>query len=148
MAIPNLNDEGLLPEGLYECSLAEIIERFGRFQQSDCRRRLGQRLQDFIREVEATGFAAAVIVDGSFVTGKPEPNDIDLVLVLRSGHNFSGALRPFEYNIVSRRRVRKVFGFDMLLAEEGQPELDEFVAFFAQVRGDPDVRKGLLRVTL
>ncbi len=148
MAIPDLNDDGLLPEGLYECSLDEIIERFGRFQQSDCRRRLGKRLQDFFGEAKATGLVVAVILDGSFVTGKPESNDIDLVLVLRHGHSFSGVLRPFEYNIVSRRRVRKVFGFDMLLAEEGQPELDEFVAFFAQVRGDPDIRKGLLRVTL
>ena len=108
----------------------------------------GQRLEEFLREVATTGLATSVIVDGSFVTEKPEPNDIDLVVVLRPGHNFTGALRPFEYNIVSRRRVRKVVGFDMLLAEEGQPELDEFVEFFTQVRGEPDVRKGLLRVTL
>ncbi len=143
MAIPDLNDDGLLPEGL-----DEIIERFGQFQHSNCRPRLGQRLQEFFREVVGTGFVVAVIVDGSFVTGKPEPNDIDVVLVLRTGHDFSEVLRPFEYKIVSRRRVRKVFGFDMLLAEEGQPELNEFLEFFTQVRGDPDVRKGLLRVTL
>ena len=148
MAIPDLNDNGLLPEGLFECSVAEIIDRFGRFQQSSCRQRLAQRLQEFLREVATTGLATAVIVDGSFVTEKPEPNDIDLVLVLRPGHHFTGALRSFEYNIVPRRRVRKVFGFDMLVAEEGQPELEEFVEFFAQVRGDPDVRKGMLRVTL
>ena len=148
MAIPELNDEGLLPEGLHECPLDEVIERFGQYQHSDCRRRLGLRLQEFVRDVGATGLAVAVIVDGIFVTEKPEPNDIDLVLVLRNGHNFSDVLRPFEYNIVSRRRVRKVFGFDMLLAEEDQPELEEYILFFAQVRGDPDVRKGLLRVKL
>ena len=148
LAIPDLNDDGVLPEGLHECSLDEVIERFGQFSQSDRRRRLGQRLQEFLREVGSTRLAVAVIVDGSFVTGKREPNDIDLVLVLRAGHNFSEALRPFEYNVVSRRRVRKTFGFDMLLADEGQPELREYIAFFSQVRGNPDVRKGLLRVTL
>ena len=79
MAIPELNDDGLLPEGLHECSLGEILERFGRFQQSDRRRRLGQRLQEFLGDVGSTGLAVAVVIDGSFVTGKPEPNDIDLV---------------------------------------------------------------------
>ena len=63
MAIPDLNDDGLLPEGLHECSLDEIIERFGQFQQSDCRRRLGQRLQEFFREVVAAGFAAAILLN-------------------------------------------------------------------------------------
>ena len=64
------------------------------------------------------------------------------------GHPGTEALRPFEYNVVSRRRVRKAFGFDILLAEEGQPELDEYISFCTQVRGIPDVHKGLLRVTL
>lgn len=148
MPIPDLNDNGLLPEGVHDCSFAELVERFGQFQQSDCRRRLAKRLEEFFREVGATGFAVSIIVDGSFVTEKAEPNDIDLVLVLRAGHNFSTTVRPFEYNVLSRRRVRKSYGFDMLLAEEGQPEFSEFIEFFTQVRGDPDVRKGLLRVTL
>lgn len=148
MPIPDLNDDGLLPEGIHDCSFAELVERFGQFRKSDCRRRLTKRLEEFFREVGATGFAVSVIVDGSFVTAKAEPNDIDLVLVLRAGHNFSTTVRPFEYNVLSRRRVRKSYGFDMLLAEEGQPEFAEFIEFFTQVRGDPDVRKGLLRVTL
>ena len=35
---------------------------------------------------------------------------------------------------------------DMLLAQEGQTEVAEAIAFFAQVRKRIDVRKGMLRI--
>jgi predicted nucleotidyltransferase len=43
-----------------------------------------------------------LIIDGSFVTGKANPSDVDLVVVLASGHDFSADLRPFEYNFLSK----------------------------------------------
>jgi hypothetical protein len=82
------------------------------------------------------------------IPDKPDPNDVDLILVLRKGHDFGASLRPFEYNILSRRQVRKHFGFDVLVAEDAQLELDEYVEFFAQVRGFPDRHKGMLKVVL
>jgi len=96
----------------------------------------------------ASGLVAAIIVDGSFVTAKDVPNDIDLIVVLRPGHDFSAELRPFEYNVIVRREIRRRFGFDMLLTEEGQPDLEEAINFFAQLREQTDVRKGMVRVRL
>jgi len=101
-----------------------------------------------VRKTRNTGLVSSIIVNGSFVTGKPDPNDIDLILVLPIGHEFSAELRPFEYNVLSRRHVRKHHGFDILLAEEGQPELTEYIEFFTQVRGVPGRHKGLVRVSL
>ena len=126
----------------------EIGERLGQFQRTDARCRLFERFETFVREATATGLVAAIIVDGSFVTAKDAPNDIDLILVLRPGHDFAAALRPLEYNVVSRRRVSRAFGFDMLVAEQGQSEVDEDIAFFCQVRERRDLRKGLLRINL
>jgi len=37
MPIPDLNEDGLLPEGIHEASLEEVRERFGRFQRTDRR---------------------------------------------------------------------------------------------------------------
>lgn len=88
-----------------------------------------------------------VVVDGSFVTDKAEPNDIDLVLVLPNHHDFSADVRPFEYNVLSRRMVRRRFAFDVLVAREHSAEFDEYVEFFQQVRGEPNRRKGILKVT-
>ena len=144
MAIPDFDDDGYLPKGLHECSLDEIRERFGRFQRSDRRLALFAKLRDYLKEVCSTPTVSYVIVDGSFVTAKEEPNDVDLVIVLRADHDFTLSLRPFEYNALSRRMVRKRYAFDLLVAREDSPELTEYVEFFQQIRGVKHRQKGLL----
>ncbi len=148
MAIPDLDDDGYLPEGIFECSLDELAERFGRARRSDHRPRLLVKLLDYIRELRTTELAVALVVDGSFVTSKDEPNDIDCVLVLRADHDLSVNLRPFEYNVLSRRRVRKRYAFDVLVARENSPELLEYVEFFQQIRGETGRRKGIVKVLM
>ncbi len=83
MPIPELNQDGFLPEGIHAASLEEVRERFGRFQRTDRRPALFAKLSTYMAEVRASGLVVAVIVDGSFVTAKDEPSDIDLILVLR-----------------------------------------------------------------
>lgn len=148
MPIPAFTTDGFLPEGVHDCTLAELRERFGQFQTTDVRCRLFERLERFVREAIASGLVAAIIVDGSFVTAKSSPNDIVLILVVRVGHDFGADLCPREYNVVSRGRVRREFGFDMLVAEEGQMQFQEHTEFFSQVRKRDDVRKGMLRIRL
>ena len=146
MAIPDLDDEGFLPEGVYECSFDELQQRFGGSQHGDQRSALLAKLVNYIEELRSTKMALGLIVDGSFVTDKTEPNDVDLVLILPADHDFTATLRPFEYNALSRRRVFKRYAFDVLVARENSPELLEYVEFFQQIRGETDRRKGLLRV--
>ena len=80
--IPTLNEHGLLPEGIHECTLAEAEARFGRFQTTDRRPQLWSRFMEFVREAKASGMVEAVLVDGSIETAQPAPNDIDLVVVV------------------------------------------------------------------
>ena len=115
MAIPDLDDDGFLPEGVHECSLDEIDQRFGGNQSAVRRSALFAKLREYIQELRSTGMAAGLIVDGSFITNKTEPNDIDLVLILPERHDFNAVLRPFEYNVLSRRRVFKRYAFDVLV---------------------------------
>ncbi len=100
----------------------------------------------YILELRSTGMAAGLIVDGSFVTNKTEPNDVDLVLILPTNHDFTATSCPFEYNLLSRRSVFKRYAFDVLVAREDSPELLEYVEFFQQIRGETDRRKGILKV--
>jgi hypothetical protein len=146
MPIPELDDHGVLPPGVYDCSLDELQERFGRFEVSERRVALCARLAEFCTEARGTPIIVEIIVDGSFVTSKAEPNDIDLVVVLSADHPEGEQLRPFEYNLLSRRRVRRSFGFDVLVARAASAEYHQYIEFFAQVRGAPDITKGLLRV--
>jgi Family of unknown function (DUF6932) len=146
--IPPFDDNGVLPAGIHECSLDELRERFGQFQRTDQRCQLCERLETFLQRVQATGFFAFVIVDGSFVTATEHPNDIDLILALRANHDFTIALRPFEYNVLSKRQIRREFGFDVLIAREDRQELGEYLDFFAQIRQRPGICKGLVRISL
>lgn len=146
MAIPELDDDGFLPEGVHECSLDELQQRFGGTQRLDQRSVLFDKLGQYLQELRSTGTVVGLVVDGSFITNKLEPNDIDLVLILPADHDFAADLRPFEYNVLSRRRVFKRYGFDVLVARENSPELVEYVAFFQQIRGETDRRKGILKV--
>jgi hypothetical protein len=83
MAIPDLDVEGLLPPGIHDCSVDEISSRFAQFQGSERRFRLFEKLQAFVAEARKTGFVVQLVIDGSFVTAKPVPSDIDLVVILR-----------------------------------------------------------------
>src|SRR5262245_4370530 len=99
MAIPDLDADGFLPAGVHDCSVDEIKDRFAQFQGSDRRFRLFEKLESFMNDARATGFVAELIVDGSFVTAKPAPSDVDLVVVLAANHDLSCDLRPLEYNV-------------------------------------------------
>ena len=102
MPIPALNSDGLLPTGVHDCSLSEVRARFGDFQGSDVRQRLFTRLEELATAMTRSGLFESLLIDGSFITAKPAPNDIDLVAVLRPGHNFERDLPMSEYALVSR----------------------------------------------
>jgi hypothetical protein len=148
MQIPPLDANGMLPAGIHTCTLAEARERFGRFQSSDQRIRLFQRLEAFVAEAKASGIVQALIVDGSFVTAKLIPNDIDLGVVLAAGHDFRADLGIVPYNVVDRLRVRRAYGFDVVIVEEGAADFYVLVRFFQRVRLQPGRSKGILRIDL
>jgi hypothetical protein len=148
MAIPPLNEHGWLPEGIHDCTLEEAAARFGGFQRSDRRPQLWAQFSGFVREAQAGRVIEAIIVDGSFVTAKPAPNDIDLVLVMFAPHDFSVDLPPAHYNILSQRRVRQRFGFDIVVVTNEHETLKQAVAFFQQVRQRPGAKKGLVRIRI
>ena len=69
--IPEFDNYGCLPEGIYDCTMDEAAERFGSFQRTGRRAQLWDKFIDFMREVEASGLVQAVLVNGSFATATP-----------------------------------------------------------------------------
>jgi hypothetical protein len=151
--IPDL-DDGVLPEGIHDCTIAELELAFGQFQQTDRRPLLTKRLKAYIKAARLSRTALAVIIDGSYVTKKPVPGDIDLIVALRPDLDLTVELAPLEYNVQSRRRVRTMYGFDIRAAVDGSDTYNSYVHEFSRIRkDDPDqqtsrLRKGLLRVLL
>ncbi len=105
---------------------------------------------ELVDQLKDFPFVRWVIVDGSFVTEKDEPSDIDLVIVV-DGSIFTreGLLNPFEYNAVSSRRLRKRYSFDVFVVPEGSAAYDQYVTHFSRVKeGNSDSRKGMVRLRL
>ena len=78
-SIPPFRADGYLPEGVYVCSEAEVVFCFGSSNRR--RRRLVLRLRRWIELGRQVG-APRLLVDGSFVTAKEDPHDIDTVILL------------------------------------------------------------------
>jgi hypothetical protein len=147
MPVPPFNAEGLLPAGIHIATRDEIRERFGVFRGSDRRLVLFARLLEFVSAVRRSNLFEALLIDGSFVTAKPDPNDIDIIAVLRPGHDFERDLPMSEYAVVSRAMLARRFRFDVVIAERGSGVYVAYLEFFSLVRDVPGVKKGMLQIT-
>lgn len=152
MPIPDFI-ENVLPQGVHECTVAEVEERFGRFQRSDRRFELTDRLKRYLDAARQSGVVKAVIINGSYATALDEPDDIDLIAVLHAGFDWSRELKPYQSNVIDKRAIRRDYRFDGFAYREGEPELANLIAVFATV---PEkhaglttrTHKGMVRVTL
>lgn len=78
--LPDFNEFGDLPEGIHRASIDEIKNVFG--SGSSQRKTLTRQLLEIINLTRSTGQLREVFIFGSYVTAKPTPNDIDLLLVM------------------------------------------------------------------
>jgi len=81
MALPEFNNQGDLPEGMYKATLAEVLERFG--QGSEERQEATAVLQGIYQLVTVTGKLERFVIFGSYITAKHNPHDVDVVLVMK-----------------------------------------------------------------
>jgi hypothetical protein len=77
--IPECNDDGYLPAGIHPASVDEIAARFG--QESELRQAQMESLRWLVDLARRAG-VRRIVVNGSFVTDKLEPNDVDCVLLI------------------------------------------------------------------
>ena len=129
MAIPAFREDGYLPEGLHAASEAETLFRFGSSNRR--RRSLALRLRHWLslaRSVAAKRF----LLDGSFVTVKVRPADVDAVVLLPA--DFEQQVRAEKeaavelFEIMTTRRPE-----DLFAAEDGA-DWRSWVEFFSRTR--------------
>lgn len=80
MPLPAFNADGDLPPGVYPVTLAQAMARFG--PGSAQRRVVADRLVRLHTLATSTECVARFVVFGSFVTAKPDPRDVDVVLIM------------------------------------------------------------------
>jgi len=143
MGIADLNADGLLPPGTHDASLDEIREKFGYNMR---RRALVDGLQRALRNLEAAG-VRVVFINGSFVTRKRQPRDIDGCWEVTADVD-DVLLDPVFLDFSDHcAAMRRKYGVHFFIAQRiehrsGVP----FVTFFRETRDGRG--KGILRVTL
>jgi hypothetical protein len=81
--IPDFDEYGYLPPGVYRASIDEIDERFGR--QSQVRAVQMESVRWLVDTATQAG-VTRVVLNGSFVTETLEPNDVDCLLLIEAGY--------------------------------------------------------------
>ena len=109
---------------------------------------LFEQLARYFEEIRQAGGILALVLDGSYISAKQEPNDIDLIVALEHDIDTSPLLPPSFYNLISRRQVSRRYHMDVLVARDGGKEYQKYIEFFSKGRDLSQPRKGLLRVTL
>ena len=77
--IPKFNKKGNLPHGVHIATIDEVIERY-RWRNNSARIRRSDALLSFYNFVSS--FALDLYINGSYITTKLSPGDVDLALVL------------------------------------------------------------------
>ena len=129
--IPEFNDRGYLPLGVRGATMDEIAERFGR--PSELRRVQMESLRWLVDLARRAG-VRRIVINGSFVTDVPEPNDVDCVLLI--GPEF-----PLDES-AGAELVKGLPYIEVAVVE--QDDFDELAVFFATDRRM--ISKGMVEI--
>ena len=104
MPFPEFTADGGLPPGIYRGTADEIAERFCR--DSERRQYLEEPLRLLV-QIAIDSEAIALYLNGSFVTDKQNPRDIDGVIVLPDAFDTTGELAQ------RLRQLHRDYGLDI-----------------------------------
>jgi hypothetical protein len=128
VAIPPFTDEGELPVGVHRATLDEVLARFGVGSARRCA--VGGRLERIVRTAHGTGHLHRLIIFGSFATEKPEPNDVDVFLLMDDdfdvAHLSGEAKLLFDHAAADAHFGASVFWMRRMAAWEGEQATVEY----------------------
>jgi hypothetical protein len=138
---PVFDDDGFIPP-IQVCTEAEVAHWFG---FSDRRRSLLNRVREWISLARAVE-ARRLLLDGSFVTAKDEPGDVDAVVLLPEDfHDRLDAGNPAAAQLRDIFRTRDP---GELFAAEDEEDWWGWFGFFSRTRKANGRHKGLIEVAL
>jgi hypothetical protein len=146
--IPEFNHNGNLPNGIHLTTIEEIEERFGYNLK---RKKLITGLKKLINDFKEKTDCTQLFIDGSFVTNKLLPNDIDVCWASDGELDYETIeiKMPILFDFQNgRRNQQNEYSCDIFpayLIEQGSQKL--FIDFF-QIDKITNERKGILQINL
>jgi hypothetical protein len=124
VSLPAFAESADLPPGVHRATLREAMERLA--TGSMRRRVIALRLERIYHLARSTGHLGRFVVFGSFVTAKPDPNDVDIFLVMADsfdvGQVTGEARLLFDHAIAQAHFGASVFWLRRLACLEGEEE--------------------------
>ena len=134
MPLPEFDSNGDLPTGVHRASLDEALARFG--HDTPQRQLVTARLLRVHELASGTGKLERFVIFGSYVTAKPDPHDVDIILVMRDDfqeQDYTDEVLPVFDHLRSQREL----GASVFWIRSGAVLLetvDQFVAHWQVTR--------------
>src|SRR5262249_43265060 len=144
MPLPEFDEPGDLPIGVHRATLDEVLTRFG--HGTPQRQRVTAQLEHIYALARATGKLLRFVIFGSYVTTKPAPNDIDIILVMRDDFAVAEcdeATQP----LFDHLRAQQLFGASVFSVRPSTTLLatvDEFISYW-QIKHDQN-KRGIVEI--
>ena len=150
MGIPEFTEHGLLPAGLHDCNIGDVENDLC---WNDHRRAIWSKFCEFLDWAATMPKPSAILIDGSFVTDKAAPSDVDVAVDVTACD--TDAQNAWFVAFGRKHHAHKVnFATDFYpyTKEYG----NDFGSYFQYVRVQQalergvsaDQRKGILRINL
>ncbi len=144
MPLPPIEDTGDLPQGVHRAQLHEVMRQFG--HATTQRKVVAMRLSRVYELAASTGHLKRFIVFGSFVSAKPEPNDVDVFLLMDDPFDLSQVVGEarlvFDHPAAQAHFGASVFWLRQLAAVPSEKDMVEGW----QLKRD-GTRRGIVEIT-
>ncbi|MBV9660236.1 MAG: hypothetical protein JO337_03680 [Acidimicrobiales bacterium] len=140
--IPQFDERGCLPPGDHLASWQEIEDRYG---NSIKRQRLLNGLSIVVQALRKQG-VHTIWIDGSFVTDKPRPSDVDVVYRPPTPDTSAswGLFSPGKRSELKRIHAVDLWPYPSFQMPPGAPRTETIKSFFSHDLND--VPKGLIEL--
>ncbi|MFA7204634.1 MAG: hypothetical protein WC188_13105 [Candidatus Caldatribacteriota bacterium] len=138
--IPDFNKHGNLPAGIYRASIDDIEKRFG--LNSKKRISLFSTFNNFLELIiPFKTNIKQIILDGSFVTTKENPGDIDCIILIKDNTRYTPEIVDKLVN------AKKLYNIHLFIREERN--IKEYKKLLDLFSKDRDLKlKGVIEVVL
>jgi hypothetical protein len=151
---PDFNYHGYLPEGIHRTTLDELGQRFA---TNPVRVELFGKLKNFLEWAVSSRQFCLAYIDGGFITSKPHPEDIDVILQTHAPYGPAAltAMEPFFAQGLDS--IFEIYSVHLHFWCEGFPGgMSDFRRFFQYLRPQDSaplglkegVRKGIVQIEL
>lgn len=141
MAVPPVRADGTLPPGIHRATLDEVFAAYPPVSQQ--RQLLNQELNKLVAFCKSKAAVIELIIDGSYVTSKNEPEDIDAVLL------FNATIKVLTVESLGEADIDTTHLVDAWV--ETEVWYRKWVTFFQMTMGDsqagtPGYTKGVVQI--